>query len=186
MRRDVRQRKTKKGGRTMPQNPDVDNPKRAPSAGGVQASAFGSPISAESSATLRNSRMVKSRSRPQYIVAPRRSHGFAPLAVSPLAFNAVEEALRSSPDIEVIDTLGPKGVVGTLADGLSGSPNVIVARMEPEKAEMLAQQGQGQLIVESDQPLALIDTPFPQPPRRRRIRRRCTGLTSAGHGARGE
>lgn len=149
----------------MPQNPDVDNnPKRAASAGGVQPSAARSSIGVESNARLRNSRMVKSRSRPQYIVAPRRFHGFAPLAVSPLAFDAVEQALRSSPDIEVVDTLGPKGVVGTLADGLSGSPNVIVARMEPEKADMLAQQGQGLLIVESDQPLTLLDKPFPQPP----------------------
>jgi subtilisin family serine protease len=75
----------------------------------------------------------------------------------------VEQALRSSPDIEVVDKLGPKSVLGTLADGMSGTPHVIVAHMDDRKAEIVHQQGQGRLIVERDQPLSLLDAPFAPP-----------------------
>jgi subtilisin family serine protease len=84
--------------------------------------------------------------------------------VSPLALGSVEQALRANPEIEVVDTLGPKAGFGTLAaDGMSGAPHVIVAKMDQTKAQTLHQQGQGQLIVEEDQPLSLLDAPFSAP-----------------------
>ncbi len=106
---------------------------------------------------------VTGQKRGQYLIAPRRLSGVAPLGVTPLSMNAVEEALRAAPDIEVVDTLGPKSVVGALADGLAGSPRIIVARMDHSKAEVLHQQAQGQLIVERDQPLTLLDVPMAPP-----------------------
>jgi subtilisin family serine protease len=45
--------------------------------------------------------------------------------------------------------------VGTLADGMGGAPNVLVAKMGDDKAEILKQQSRGQFIVERDQPLHL-------------------------------
>ena len=78
-----------------------------------------------------------------------------PMGFQPGAFDFIEQALRSSPDIEVVESIGPKGLVGTLADGLGGVPNVVVARIADDKAEILKQQSRGQLIVERDQPLHL-------------------------------
>lgn len=99
----------------------------------------------------------------QYVIAPRRNEAMQQMGVQPLAFNLLEQALSSSPDIEVVDILGPRGVVGTFADGMSGSPNVIIAKMSSEKAEILKQQGRDQLIVEQDAPLALLQADMSQP-----------------------
>lgn len=101
----------------------------------------------------------------QFLIAARRlPQGLAPMGLQPLQFSMVEQTLRSSPDIEVIDTVGPKNIVGVLADGMSDVPSVLVARMTEQKAGMLHQQAQGRLIVERDQPLALQDVAFQPPP----------------------
>ena len=106
---------------------------------------------------------VQRQARKQYLVASRRNAGLNTFNLSPLGLNVVEQALRSSPDIEVVDTIGPRSGVGALADGLPGAPHVIVARMDETKAQMLHQQAQGQLIVEPDQPLTLHDMPYAPP-----------------------
>ncbi len=91
----------------------------------------------------------------QFIIAARRLGGMMmpPLGLQPVAFDYVEQALRNSPDVEVVDRVGPKGLVGTLTDGMAGVPHFVVARMAVDKAEILMQQSAGQLIVERDQPL---------------------------------
>jgi len=100
---------------------------------------------------------VDKQDRRQYLIAHRRTPGMSPMSVTPFALNVVEQALRSAPDIEVVDVIAPRATVGASADGLAGSPNVIVARMSENKAQLLNHQGQGQLIVEPDQALALLD-----------------------------
>ena len=105
----------------------------------------------------KGSYVVGRQRRKQYLIAIRRTGGLSPLGVPPLALNSVEHALRSNSDIEVVDTLAPKGFVGVFADGMAGPPDVIVARMDESKAAMLNQQAPGQLIVEEDQPLYLLD-----------------------------
>ncbi|NEX62504.1 S8 family serine peptidase [Noviherbaspirillum galbum] len=99
----------------------------------------------------------------QYLVAARQNPALQMMGLQPLSFDVIEQALRGSPDIEVIDTVGPKNVVGALADGLGGNTSVLVARMTDQKAFMLHQQAQGRLVVERDQPLAILDPAF-QPP----------------------
>jgi hypothetical protein len=94
----------------------------------------------------------------QFIIAPRRMGGHISGlmgAMQPMALDYVEQALRASPDIEVVERIGPRGLVGTLADGMGGAPPILVAKMAIDKAEMLRQQGVGQLIVERDQHLHL-------------------------------
>jgi subtilisin len=91
----------------------------------------------------------------QFVISPRRMGVIGTMAVQPLAFSFIEQTLRASPDIEVIETIGPRGLVGTLTDGMPGPPAVITARMTPQNAESLNQQGRGELIVELDQPLTL-------------------------------
>jgi subtilisin family serine protease len=93
----------------------------------------------------------------QFVIAPRQMEGLQTMGLQPLQFSALEQALRSSQDIEVVDTVGPKSVLGALADGMGGSQGVLVARMTEQKAAVLHQQGQGRLLVERDQHLALME-----------------------------
>ncbi|UUZ53650.1 hypothetical protein LP419_34015 [Massilia sp. H-1] len=66
------------------------------------------------------------------------------MSFSPLSLSTVEQALRNSPDIDIVDTVGPRSVLGALADGMGGaSQGVLVARMTVQKASALHQQGQG-------------------------------------------
>jgi hypothetical protein len=99
----------------------------------------------------------------QFLIAPRHPDGISPMGFSPLSLSVVEQALRNSPDIEIVDTVGPKNVVGALADGMGGSQGVLVARMTDQKAGVLHQQGQGRLLVERDQYLGLMDAHALQP-----------------------
>ncbi len=93
----------------------------------------------------------------QFLIAPRHPDGLTPMGFSPLSLSTVEQALRSSPDIEIVDTVGPKNIVGVMADGMGGGQGVLVARMTDQKAGILHQQGQGRLVVERDQYLGLMD-----------------------------
>jgi hypothetical protein len=53
---------------------------------------------------------VLSGAKSQFVIAPRRVVGMMqPMGLHPTAFNVVEQALRSSPDIEMVDSIGPKG-----------------------------------------------------------------------------
>ncbi|GIZ50053.1 S8 family peptidase [Noviherbaspirillum aridicola] len=99
----------------------------------------------------------------QFLIAARRPQGLQPMGFQPLQIAMVEQTLRASPDIEVVDTVGPKSIVGMLADGMNDEPTVLVARMTEQKAGMLHQQAQGRLIVERDQSLALQDASDLQP-----------------------
>ncbi|WP_343729998.1 S8 family serine peptidase [Duganella sp.] len=100
----------------------------------------------------------------QFVIAPRAApEGLQALGFQPLQFSALEQALRSSSDIEVVDKVGPKSVLGALADGMGGGQGVLVARMTEQKAATLHQQGQGRLLVERDHPLNLLDVSLRQP-----------------------
>ena len=89
------------------------------------------------------------------MIAPRRMNSPQPVGIHPMALDYAEQALRSSPDIEVVERIGPKGLVGTLADGMGGMPHILVVKMADDKAEILRQQSGGQLIVDQDQLLRL-------------------------------
>lgn len=108
-------------------------------------------------------RQIKQR-KGQFLIAPRRRAGMQMMGLAPLQFSAVEQALRNSPDIEVIDRVGPKEGVGALGTGFQEAASVLVARMHEDKASALAMQAQGQLIVERDQSLQLLDVNYLPPP----------------------
>jgi subtilisin len=108
-------------------------------------------------------RTISERKR-QFLVAPRTPPGgLQALGLQPLQFSAIEEALRNSPDIEVMDTVGPKNIVGALSDGMGAAPSVLVARMTDQKASVLYQQAQGRLVVEQDQHLQMMEPSFRPP-----------------------
>lgn len=101
----------------------------------------------------------------QFLVAPRRHGSMQMMGLAPLSFSVVEQALRDAPDIDVIDKIVPKQAVGALGSMGGGAMDggVLVALMNEEKASALAVQAQGQLIVEPDQSLQLLDTHYAQP-----------------------
>lgn len=131
----------------------------AAKAGSISAASTEPAASADTQAGKQ--REIKQR-KGQFLVAPRRLLGMQMMGLSPLQFSAVEQALRDSPDIEIIDRVGARAGVGALAAGMNEGPSVLVARMSDEKANALAMQSQGQLIVERDQPLQLLDVNYPQ------------------------
>ena len=50
---------------------------------------------------------VLSSDKRQFIIAQRRMGGMMqPIGLQPLGFDFVEQALRSSPDVEVVDSIG--------------------------------------------------------------------------------
>ncbi|MFL6657078.1 MAG: S8 family serine peptidase [Massilia sp.] len=93
----------------------------------------------------------------QFLIAPRHPEGLAPMGFVPLSLSAVEQALKNSPDIDIVDTVGPRNIVGVMADGMGGGQGVLVARMTDQKADILHQQAQGRLVVERDQYLGLME-----------------------------
>lgn len=129
-----------------------------PAEAGPAASSSTAPGTSSSTA----GRAISER-KGQFLIAPRRTQALMAMGIAPLQFSVIEQTLRASPDIEVVDTVGPKNIVGVLADGMGEAPSVLVARMTEQKAAILHQQAQGRLIVERDQSLALLDTGFPEP-----------------------
>lgn len=105
---------------------------------------------------MRGGRSVGERKK-QFLIAPRQHDGLMPLGFAPLSLQSVEQALRGNPDIEILDTVGPRNMVGMMADGMGGAQGVLVARMTEQKAGDLHMQGQGRLVVERDQYLGLMD-----------------------------
>jgi len=136
----------------MPEQATSTQPQTQPGSTG----SFSAASAARATGSSTPAGKVLAKDKRQYVISPRRLDGMMqPMALQPQAFDFVEQALRASPDIDVIDRIGPKGLVGTLADGLGGVPAVLVAKMDDEKAEILKQQSRGQLIIEHDQPLHL-------------------------------
>jgi len=133
---------------------------------GVQSGVSSTTTTAASGTSSASAQGGKTRElkqrKGQFLIAPRRNPQMQMMGLSPMQFSAVEQALRESPDIEIIDRVGPKHAVGTLAAGMSDSTAVLVARMTDDKARSLSLQAQGQLIVERDQPLQLLDVNYPQ------------------------
>ena len=132
--------------------------RRAPPAG----NGGGAPEEAAGAPAATQGRAIHERKK-QFLIAPRQPQGLETLGLAPLSLSSVEEALRSSPDIEIIDTVGVRGTVGALAEGMSGGQGVLVARMTDQKAGALLQNGQGRLVVERDQYLNLMDPAFRPP-----------------------
>lgn len=124
---------------------------------------------AEGPGPLRGRPVVERKKK--YLVAPRTTIGGAFGASSwaaPLGLSAVQQALHALPDIDVVDTIatragmnpagfGPSAAMGEASDG------VVVARMTDQKAGELLQRGQGQLLVERDQHLELLDPMLRRP-----------------------
>jgi subtilisin len=155
--------KSPESGSANPQDtPTTAGDTSSSSSGGGKPSARASGGSSSSQSATAGRSVTQRKS--QYLVAARRSPAMQLMGLQPLSLGFVEQTLRSAPDIEVIDTVGAKNIVGALADGFGEAPAVLVAKMTDQKAFMLHQQAQGRLIVERDQYLNMLDPAFQPPP----------------------
>ena len=136
-----------------------------PRSGGGGVNGTLNPASVGAAAAAPGGARIITERKKQFLIAPRHADALSPMGLSPLSFSAVEQALKSSPDIEIVDTVGAKGVLGSLAagPGTGGGAGVLVARMTDHKAGILHQQGQGRLVVERDQYLGLMDADLLRP-----------------------
>lgn len=150
----------------MAKSPEPVNPNPPDNAtsGDQPSSRASAPEGRSGGAGSAQGRNVSTR-KGQYLIAPRRpaAGGMMPMGLAPLQFGVVEQTLRASPDIEVLDTVGPKNIMSALSDGMGEAPSVLVAKMTDQKAAILHQQAQGRLIVEPDRHLNLFEPAFHQP-----------------------
>lgn len=158
------------GADNPPQRSFDNGPTSATMDGGARSAANTSSQASQGTATgtatgtrARTERGNVSARKGQFLIASRRPGGLAPMGLNPLNFDYIEQTLRAAPDIDVVDKVGPKNIMGALADGISDSPAVLVAQMSEQKASVLHQQAQGRLIVERDHHLTMLDPAF-QPP----------------------
>ncbi|MCG2583341.1 S8 family serine peptidase [Massilia sp. TS11] len=105
-----------------------------------------------------------SQRKSQFLIAARQpGPALQAMNIQPLAYAAIEQALRNSPDIDIVDSVGPRQVLDTMSTSSNAAPGVLVARMTEQKAGILHQQAQGRLVVERDQHLVLHDSRQFQP-----------------------
>ncbi len=125
--------------------------------GGAGSGMSAASTEASGAEGARSGRAVGERKK-QFLIAPRQQDGLSTMSfVAPLSLQTLQQALSGNTDIEIVDTVGPRNVVGVLADGMGGGQGVLVARMTEQKASDLHLQGQGRLVVERDQFLGLMD-----------------------------
>jgi subtilisin len=152
-----------------PQQPQQPQQAQGADASGSQKRAASPPQGSGSSAPDNGQQPAGERRtvaprKGQYLVTARRTPGMQMMGLQPLSSTLIEQSLRAMPDIEVVDTVGPRSIMGALADGYADAPSVLVAKMTEQKAVQLHQQGQGRLIVEHDQSLAMLEPSFQLPP----------------------
>lgn len=140
-----------------------ETPDSTPDAAGAKRT------SGEGGANLARGRRVAERKK-KYLVAPRTAFGAAfgtSTWTAPLKLSAVKQALHAMPDVEVVDTIAIRGGMAPASFGPAGmgepADGVVVARMTDQQAGELYQRGQGQLLVERDQHLELLDPTLRRP-----------------------
>ncbi|WP_119270244.1 S8 family serine peptidase [Taklimakanibacter deserti] len=99
----------------------------------------------EASEANRGTAGVLARRKRQYLVAPRM---LADLAASPS--NAIHESLKRMEDVEVLRRLRPKGSKGPGATAQPGAQEIIVARMDDQRAEAMRQSAPPHVVIEED------------------------------------
>src|SRR5262245_33640667 len=122
------------------------------------------PTAGSGAANPKTGQPVTAR-RAQFMVASQHTPGLAPLSA-----DVITQSLSQAPGVEIVKTIKPPaalglqalgaeaGVLGTFSAALglgvnTASGSMVVARMTPDKAELLKNQAAGRLVVEHDAPL---------------------------------
>jgi len=88
---------------------------------------------------------ILTRRKRQYLIAIRTLPGFA---ASPA--NSVHETLKQMEDVEILRRLHPKGFKGLGAGAQPGAQEIIVVRMDDQRAETLRQSAPPHVVIEED------------------------------------
>ena len=94
--------------------------------------------------------------RAQYMIAPRTVPGFQPLSA-----DFVAQSLRQNPEITFVKTIQPPRVLGVQSVQGDDLPSLVLARMTPDKAQLLQAQAGASVTVVRDPPLAYALNPGP-------------------------
>ncbi len=129
-----------------------DDPGRASSATNTTASkraaagesASRSEAANGSGATRRAAGSGASRKR-RYLIAVRPGPGFAPMSA-----DAIHDTLKGMDDVEILRRVRPKGLRGLGAGAHPGAQEIIVARMDDERAQSLRLSAPAHVVIEPD------------------------------------
>jgi subtilisin len=130
-------------------------PKRMTQAPGEGSPGVSEPASGAPESNFAASGALARRKR-QYLIAIRTHPGFA---ASPT--DAIHETLQQMEDVEILRRLHPKGFKGLGAGAQLGAQEIIVARMEDQRAEALRQSAPPHVVIEEDARLETGRTVFP-------------------------
>jgi subtilisin family serine protease len=95
----------------------------------------------------------------QYLIAPVPAD-LLPMGVEPFNVDVLKERLEADPEVDLVRTIAPRGMVSAMSAGAPGAQEVMVAQMPEGHAKAL--EGIPHLIVEPDVPL-LYQDPIPEP-----------------------
>ncbi len=96
---------------------------------------------------------VLDQGKRQFIIASRRGSQALSAGLRPMPAAAVRGLVGQIPGLEVVRVLRPRGGVSPLSLSADEATEVYVARIDPDRAEMIKHTIPPQLIVEEDAPL---------------------------------
>jgi subtilisin len=99
----------------------------------------------------------------QFIITSRRGSQALATGLRPMSAGAVRAVLGQIPGLEVVRVLRPRRAISALAVTPDEATEVYVARLDPDRAELVRQTMPPQLIIEEDAPLEY-GTPAGLPP----------------------
>ena len=94
--------------------------------------------------------------REQYLIAARRLQGSPYGVTQTTPFALLEKTIKGNPEIEIIDTIGPKNDDAMSDASGVAMPSVLIVKMTENQAIKLQQQASGEMIVEKNYPLFLL------------------------------
>jgi subtilisin family serine protease len=110
------------------------------------------------SETRRAASGIHERRKRQYLIAVRPQPGFAAASAE-----TIHETLRQMEEVEIVRRLRPKGLKGLGSGGQAGAAEIIVARMDEERAEALRQSAPPHIVIEPDARLTVGQASFAAP-----------------------
>jgi hypothetical protein len=102
------------------------------------------------SGTVPTATRVLDQGKRQFIIAPRRGSQALSAGLRPMTAGAVRAVLGQLPGLEVVRVLRPRRAGSALSMSPDEATEIYVARIDPDRAELIRQMTPPQLVVEED------------------------------------
>jgi len=102
------------------------------------------------SGTVPTATRVLDQGKRQFIIAPRRGSRALSAGLRPMTAGAVRAVLGQLPGLEVVRVLRPRRAGSALSMSPDEATEIYVARIDPDRAELIRQMTPPQLVVEED------------------------------------